>query len=461
MDEYLAYLVGHLAERQRTFSIYGNDIEIFDFRPNRYETEAPQSGESEWLRIETLYTTLKADTRFQFIKPSKVLNLISEPGAGNALRLETADQPIPVKKQDKYNITRWAVTGRDDFNINTACWKIFAALNTQKLTDDNEWLELCYLWSSDFRTHITDKRWLDYRDRLFNNKMLQVTGSSPKAGFPEKTRRNSNSGDFKIDRSGRYMTVENDWLILRLNWRRGLALDAFIDKRWGDSPLCGTLHHGYYDDIKWSADYYTGHLIFDTPSHPKMTDLNPVVPEVTQMDNCLSIEAVVQTHLGPITKDWIIGLEPGQLSFSYSLNWQIPVIGSLRLGHITLNPDSFEKDGLFYRTHNGGSGKETFNLGENTVDHGRSVSFLVSASHAIGITEGVVVLGDAHRRLTVRFDKTSAALVGLVTYQHMHNNYFYRLAFTTREVDDTSHPSPIGELKCRIHLESAAGTGLK
>ena len=33
--------------------------------------------------------------------------------------------------------------------------------------DFNKFKELCYLWSSDFRTHITKKRWNDFIKRLF------------------------------------------------------------------------------------------------------------------------------------------------------------------------------------------------------------------------------------------------------------------------------------------------------
>ena len=457
-NEYLSYLESHLSEQPRAFSLYGNDIEIFDFRPGRFETEAPLSADSEWSHIENLLVHLKADERFRFIKPREVLHLLSQPEAGKLLHLETADQPIPVKKQEKYNIIRWAVTGRNDFNINTACWRIFNALRSNQAANDHDWRELCYLWSSDFRTHITEKRWAVYLERLFNNRMLQIPLSRPKSELSETTKVNWRRDDSKISREGRYITIENDWLILRLNCRRGLALDTFIDKRLSNISLCGTLHHGYYDDIKWSADYYTGHLIFDSPGRAKITDLNPVEPETCRVDDDLLIKALVRTNLGPITKDWVVGLEPGQLSFSYALDWQIPVIGSLRLGHITLNPDAFEKEGLFYRTHNGGNAIETFNLGKNSVDHGRSVSFLVSASHAIGITEGIVELGNSHRKLAAQVDNTSAALVGLINYYLMRDHYFYRLAFTCREVDDTSRPFPIGKINCRIHLRAAAGT---
>ena len=54
--------------------------------------------------------------------------MMKAPGAGNRLRLESPGQPIPVKKQGKYNVTRWAVTGRDDLGINTSCWRIYEAL---------------------------------------------------------------------------------------------------------------------------------------------------------------------------------------------------------------------------------------------------------------------------------------------------------------------------------------------
>ena len=76
----------------------------------------------------------------------------------------SADEPIPVKKQGKYNLTRWAVTGRDDLGVNTDCWRAYERLRDDPAADDDSWRELCYLWSSDFRTHITDKRWAAYRE---------------------------------------------------------------------------------------------------------------------------------------------------------------------------------------------------------------------------------------------------------------------------------------------------------
>ena len=80
--------------------------------------------------------------------PSAALAVAAD-HAGETLRLESAAYPVPVKKQRKYNLTRWAVTGRDDIAINAACQRIYAALKKQGAPDD-AWRELCRLWASDF-----------------------------------------------------------------------------------------------------------------------------------------------------------------------------------------------------------------------------------------------------------------------------------------------------------------------
>ena len=63
--------------------------------------------------------------------PSQALTLNAPTRRENAA-LETAAYPVPVKKQRKYNLTRWAVTGRDDIAINAACERIYAALSEQE-----------------------------------------------------------------------------------------------------------------------------------------------------------------------------------------------------------------------------------------------------------------------------------------------------------------------------------------
>ena len=54
LEEHVAYLEAQLSESSRAFPLYGNDIEVFDFRPGRYATE-PKLQRKEWKRIERLF----------------------------------------------------------------------------------------------------------------------------------------------------------------------------------------------------------------------------------------------------------------------------------------------------------------------------------------------------------------------------------------------------------------------
>ena len=165
LDEYLRYLFLQRETAKGYFSLYANDAEVFDFRPQRFKTES-KIKTSEWARINQLFQTLKEEPSFKLIPPSEVLKGLNKKGGGNKIKLESAEQPIPVKKQEKYNINRWALTGRDDLAINTRCFQIFESLKKKKATA-SEWKKLCYFWASDFRTHITLKRWKKYQRELW------------------------------------------------------------------------------------------------------------------------------------------------------------------------------------------------------------------------------------------------------------------------------------------------------
>ena len=85
------------------------------------------------------------------------------------------------------------------------------------------------------------------------------------------------------------------------------------------------------------------------------------------------------------------------------------------------------------------------------------MSFLVSASHAVGVTEGILEIGDGTRTLRVDVDKASAALVAMVTYQPIRDTYFCRVSFSAAEVDETRRAtvlSPDNPLVCRFVLSA-------
>ncbi len=443
LDEYLGYLIENSPPKFGALCLYGNDTEVFNFRPGRFHTETKLGNLDEWSRIKLLMHRLSHDEQFEIVSPSQVQSLLEQQGAGNILHLESAEQPIPVKKQGKYNITRWGLSGRNDLAINTACWRIYEQLRNNHQCSDNDWKELCYLWSSDFRTHITDKRWTAYTELLaeVETRLNISTVQSGKKNTRCKSRKAETVlPECKIERSGRYLTIETDTINLRLNCSRGLAIDSLFFKGVSDEPLIGTLPHGYYNDISLGADFYSGHLILEIPGQPKVTDLSPVEPTITSSDEGAfeTISGEISTTMGNVRKGFNVFRNKPQIELFYELDcWEIPQ-GSMRLGHITLIPTAFKRDSLFYRTHNGGTQPDTFFVHNHQVDHGAPVSSLVSASCSTGMTQGNLEIGDDRRYLKLTVDKSLAALVGMVTYRQVDESYFCRVALSAAEMDETN-----------------------
>ena len=52
--------------------------------------------------------------------------------------------------------------------------------------------------------------------------------------------------------------------------------------------------------------------------------------------------------------------------------------------------------------------------------------------------EGVFELGDARRKVVVRCERPDAALLPMLTFDEVRESYFFRVAFSAQETDDTS-----------------------
>jgi len=462
--EYFGFLRSQVGAGVRAVSLYGNDAEIFDFRPGLTPADAVPEAESEWRALAAVVAELKSDPRFCVVGPSKVLDLMDQPGAGNRLRLESAGEPVPVKKQGKYNLTRWSVTGRDNLGINTRCWWIFRALEKTPEAPESDWQELCYLWSSDFRTNITERRWLAYQERLAAFAARFDVGADDRPATPAGNNKGAGLGGLTPQRDGRFLTVEAGRIKLRLNQRRGLAIDGLWFQDVSDLPLVGTLPHGYYDDISLAADFYTGHLTFEIPGQPKVTDLNPVEPEFRRGDGWLAVSAEILTPLGPVQKQIRLFEDGRGVELEWRLGWKKYPPGSLRLGHITLNPAAFVSDGLFFRTHNGGSREESFSLGGGAIDHGAPISSLVSARCGVGLTAGWLELGNPDLAVRTEVDHRAAALLGMVQHKRTGSSYFCRLSLSAQETDETRNlerqgAGTVGCNAIRMVISAHAGDG--
>src|SRR6185312_2219573 len=284
LDKYLDFVRRRASQESRVLCLYASDAEIFGFRPGRFKTEEVLSGD-EWGRLVSAFSAVAKEARL--VRPSDVLSLSRLPGAGQTLSLESAECPVPVKKQRKYNLARWAVTGRDNLAINAACQRIYEGMLS---SDAPDWKELCYLWASDFRTHVTEKRWNGYRTRL-----ASAEAKWSKAAPPRPAAHGTTVTD-------RYFAVMTPRLEATLDRRRGLALAKLKFKNHPHAVL-GGLPHGYFEEIALAADWYTGDCVFEAPGEHKLTDLEWCeARRAATPDGTIIVEGRIQTPKGLIEK---------------------------------------------------------------------------------------------------------------------------------------------------------------
>jgi hypothetical protein len=182
--------------------------------------------------------------------------------------------------------------------------------------------------------------------------------------------------------------------------------------------------------------------VFEAPGEPKVTDLDWATTRVERLaDSGMRVHGEVGTPLGPIRKVMEFSATDPRIDFAIEFGWQTWGRGALRLGHITLLPDAFDKNDLGFSTTNGGYVTEHFSLDGHTVEHGAPVSFLVSASCALGMTEGWAELADRRHGLRVEVDRAEAPLIGLLVHRVSGGQLFCQLMLSAMELDDTRKPA--------------------
>ena len=178
LEAYLNGLLSNVPESgERVYPIYGSDWEVFDFKPWQAHPDGfDEIQRGEMPRIADLMSLLSGREDLEFISPGAILERFSD---RPLLRLESSEYPLPYKKQYQHSMLRWAVGGRDTVRLNTQCYGLYQQLlladwHSRHLDDSTElqgecealWKELCFLWSSDYRTFTTEEKYLEYRNRM-------------------------------------------------------------------------------------------------------------------------------------------------------------------------------------------------------------------------------------------------------------------------------------------------------
>ena len=415
--------------------IYCNDAEIFDYRPGRFVAESQLHAEGEWKRLEDIGCQLRDTFDCVFLRPSEALQqyLIETPHQSK--KLTQISQPIPVKKQAKYNINRWAVGGRDSLWLNTQCHQLHQGLLAKKDSYTEDWKTLCELWSSDFRTHITQDRW--------DNGLTQLQDMREKISYPSPIHKQNFEKNSSVkpqiiqDDEGIYLTVKTHKVHLILNLRRGLAIQSLAFQSQGMQPVIGTLCQGHFDTIEWGVDLYSGGILIEIPGERlRLTDLEWVNPTFVEYDDCLCIEVKISLPIGVLKKTIKIHLEKESVQFQYVLEPNKRPAGIVRVGFFTFMEQTLNFP-LTLSCVNGGPSEESFLMNSN-VHFGQAVSTLVSSTTALGATDGRLCIKDTEgKSLFFQWNPAECAAMPMIKYQKVNNRHLARLFFSLSELDDT------------------------
>jgi hypothetical protein len=436
LNEYVADLEKKRLSSDSFFPLYSNDIEIFDYRPGRYKTEGSLNTESEWERILSLFLELKENRNFQLVFPSQVLEGLTHENGGNEIQLESSGQPIPVKKQEKYNIYRWALTGRDDLGVNTRCFQIYRSFFKEHNSNQDDWKELCYLWSSDFRTHITDKRWGEYLDRLTELEKKHLNNDSLPHEIDVLSDKPRNITKTSVEKTNNKIVIENNKIKVLFNQNKGATIESLFFKDYRMLSLLGRLEHGYFEDISLGADFYSGLSVIEKYKKHKITDLHDVEPVVKSNVAYTSVNTVIED--GGVEFENETRVYENKLTLLKRIIVTKDEYTTIRPLAFVLNPENWDKETLFYKTHLGGMNYETFYLQEVQVRHNEIYSSLISARHGLGITEGKLIIGDKDKSILFEHDQTKSALIPAIVYFTQGNdNFFFRLSYSAMEMDET------------------------
>lgn len=417
------------------FPLYGDDLEIYDFKPNSLNFSLEKKGGRNFNSIQNLFSKL-IKNKFGFILPDNVLDSVDK---DKTIKLTDAEMTIRTKKQEKYNVTRWAVCGRSNSKINTLCFHIFKRLEEAKKIPKNKreklYKELVSLWASDFRSHTTENKLLDLQKRL--GWLLKETESLVATGKKVQGENLNDTPFVKVEKFNTPSVSVKFWL------QKGGVIESLVFPKISKKPLCGTLRHGYYQTSKLSADWFTGHTIIRLKDNSTVTDLEPIeffAPKnIKKYKVKIPIVGRSKIGNGEVVKKYYVYINEPRIDIEKHFMFYSLEPLSFRNFNLTFIPDSFDMNSLYLSTVNGGKHSETFLLKGNSINQDEAVNLKVSSHGCQGATEGWIAIGDKDKSLVVSSELSEYYNVPLVHFEEVDNTFFARISTTIVESDETSN----------------------
>ena len=436
-DEYINYIKELIKDDNRlAIPIYCNDAEIFNFRPGRFAEEAEIEND-EWHRIENILKVLKTIDSHKILLPREICDQLDLKDLEH-LKIDSLSYPVPVKKQRKYNLARWAITGRDDAHLNAVCNSLLNKKNYPK--NINEWKELLYLWSSDHRTHVTDSKWENVIGIIKKKNLDDFDVSKiyeKNASSFEKIQQHKNIFEYK-----NFIEVKTDAFFVKFNKNKGLSIfSAGLIKDEKEFCILGTLEHGFFDNIELGADFFSGAFVMqDMKDANLVTDLVKADPVISCQKDVIAISTDFKIGKAIVKKTIFINLKKMSVNFLYSFNNRRRCRETIRLSAATIKTDEMKNINFNVYSKTGSNIAHKYVL-DREFDHGLPVSHRVSSSSGLPSTDGELNFEINEVSFDICWDTSRNSFYPLFSYKKDKNGNLIRLHLSEQEIDDTSKPS--------------------
>jgi hypothetical protein len=383
--------------------IYTSDAEIFDFRPGRYKTENNQQV-NEWEKVRSLYSSLGEKAEFIFIR-----DMLSDTSYTKPVIEFKPKFPIQVKKQEKYNVFRWAIGGRDNLCLNADCYRIYEHFINTGAPNEDAWKALLLYWSSDFRTHITIPRFNEIK-AAFSAALLQI--ESVKQGEIVSQQKAPS-----YTTTEQLIQIESESYIIRLNRKKGLVIDSFQPLHEGCRPVIGQIAHGTYDDITYRNDYMAGYAICYDSARKQHTHLFDRRETIRLLDDRIIIEAENNCNDKFVIHD-IMTATAHDFEIDRSIHILDETVDIIHPFIFTFLPEN-ELRNMTYDVCCGSGSPVNYPLSNWSLVHQQSKYLTISAIHGISPTDGKLVMRDSSNLPQLHFaiDNTCSPLVCNFQYE--------------------------------------------
>jgi hypothetical protein len=435
MGAYLELFRDLQAVESPTVCFYGGDAETFDFRAGRFGSES-KMWHSEWASVSEAMANL-VRLGGKFVLPSELLEELPD----HNLEVFNVGNQIITKKQAKYNVTRWAVGGRANYELNNYAFSATAPWPSEFSSVPELSDELALnLWASDFRTHITESRW--------DNLLAEHPGS---VDFSASNQPNiaPPKGAEKVHDQFRPIKLVSASMSAVFDLNRGLTIDSLATNCNCGVTLIGRLPFGAISGPGHSPDWYTGNVLFQEPGMPQDTELSTGVNSDYWHTNQGELYSRHENRSFRLSKRFRTSEAENSIDLEYLFEWRGRPQGIARAGLMTFLPAGWKWDALTFSAANGGKVRTTFPFRDREFFHGSSVSPLVTASNCIGLTDGGFSLSDGKHEVRVNLKPYSRGAVLLLDFQPGAEQGLLRSSFSVQEVDDTA--------KARVSEATALG----